>query len=147
SISPSERFFVFLRSVALRSGVSPLQVLMFVGMAGLILSMCHIRRVYLLSDCALPRSGFLGFSGSSFQGIRDQEEAVWRWLYATSLDLPGAYLLIILVASETIFYLWEAHWFTYALDGIWFGCLYLAAAVVVYTSLFFFCSASFGYGR
>jgi hypothetical protein len=57
---------VFMRSVNWNSGVSPLKVLCFLGLAGFLLNWCHLQQANLLEDSDLPPSGFLGFIGTSF---------------------------------------------------------------------------------
>jgi len=90
---------LYLRSTELDSGVSPLVPILLLCAAGIIWSVCSLRRLRRLegpnqypargtSTCA-PAS-FLGFEGRSFEGIVALEERVRRAVGRRSTELPKA---------------------------------------------------------
>ncbi len=117
--------------------MSPLKPLIFLGIAAVALSLCHLRWSSLLEDCYILRSGFLGFKGPSFAGIRQHEREISRLLSAGPLDLRGAYYLLALVVVQGLYYLDKTQCFRSALDGPGFGRFYIFSSLVVYTGLFF----------
>jgi hypothetical protein len=127
---------VFMRSVFLNNGVSPLKPLIYLGIAALALSLSHLRQVNYLEDYCLPGKGFLGFKGASFEGLEGYEDKVARRLRADPLELPGAYFLLALVGVAMLYYLSKTYWFKYALDGQAFGLFYTLSAGLIYAGLF-----------
>jgi hypothetical protein len=128
---------IFMRSTTLGSGVSPLKVLIFVGIAALALSYCHLQQVTLLEDCALPKGGFLGFDNSSFHSACEHERNIMVLLEVAPWKLPGARLLTMFVLLQTLFFCWKAWWFRFTLDGPAFGWFWVIAATIIYGGLFF----------
>jgi hypothetical protein len=89
---------LYLRSTELDSGVSPLVPILSLCVAGIIWSVCSLRRLRRLegpnqypacvtSSCA-PHS-FLGFEGRSFEGIVALEQRVRRAVRRRSTELPA----------------------------------------------------------
>jgi hypothetical protein len=135
--APSYLPLVLVRSVTLASGVSPLKVLLLMGIAAFALGLGHLRQSRLREDSALLEQGFLGFDGSSFVSVSKYEKEVIDLLAKAPLELPYAGALITFVVLQTFWYLWRAHWYFYAIDGWPFGLIYIIPATIVYGGLFF----------
>jgi hypothetical protein len=120
-------------------------VLLLLGIAAAALGLCHLRRISMLKDAAIPEGGFLGFKGPSFVGIDNAETHIRQMLicppfslpYMQTKGLPGGLCLLAFVIVQTIMYAWKAWWFQYSLDGFRFNLFWVATATILYGSLFF----------
>ncbi len=129
SIIERPSIFAFLRSVDLRSGVSPLVPILLMGGAGLVLVLCSLRRLNLLEQCPLP-SPFLNLKSTSFEGVTKLEDQIIHLLECSALRLPGLPLLL-----PAFFAIWAAlHQgrASYPVDGPAFDYALFATSVLVY---------------
>jgi hypothetical protein len=121
--------FLFLRSVDLRSGVSPLVPILLAGGAGLVLVLCSLRRLNLFEQCPLP-SPFLNLKSTSFEGVTKLEDQIIYLLECSPLRLPGLPLLVPL-----FFAIWAAlrqGRGSYPVDGPAFDYALFATSLLVY---------------
>jgi len=123
--------FLFLRSVNLRSGVSPLLPILMVSGAGLLLVICSLRRFNLLEACPLPKP-FLNFGNGSFGGVSRQEDQIRDLLGCAPLFLPGSPLLLPLFL--VIYTALTRGRPSYPIDGPFFDHALLAASFLVYAA-------------
>src|SRR5262249_39093626 len=100
------RAFLFLRSVNLGSGVSPLFPMRLLGGAVLILTLCALRRFNLLEECPLPVP-FLNFGHGSFDGVAALEERISNLLMCGPFDLPGSRVILLPILLALGVALWR----------------------------------------
>jgi len=117
--SPEERFFFFLRSTNLASGVSPLAPMLLAGLGGFISFFCVVRRLNLAERMARlsastevqkPYEVFLNFDQTetkSFTGIARLEDRVMKLLVCGEFSLPywGPVILVVVVPYFYAFFL------------------------------------------
>jgi len=125
----------FIRAANLRSSVSPLMPLVFLGVANLCLIGCDIWQLSLLEDCRMELP-FLGFEdgGESFRGTGTYEREVTRLLVSPPWELPNVrfflgFSLILLAAFATANGWPPIH----SIDGAAFDWLFFLSAAFIYT--------------
>jgi hypothetical protein len=127
----SEHAFLYLRTVDLTSGVSPLFPILLIGAAGVLCSFCAIRRWSLIERANRPffpaptkTPIFLSFengSKSSFAGLKRAEYNVTRLLSCAWYQLPGLPTFLVF-ALFTFLYVF-IHRFVPTLEGPLFDWL------------------------
>jgi hypothetical protein len=129
--------YTFLRAAHLRSGVSPLMALMFLGLAALALLAGNLSRVAMLTDRPLPPLRADGnhctmFGHGSFRGV----SRLWKWivddLEQSELQLRGAhFLIVVLVVAFFYFWLGKVR-LASSVDGWQFDTLFILLGFGVY---------------
>ena len=138
--------FEYLRAADVWSGVSPLQPLFYLGIAGICLIACNLWRLNLLSECRVTLP-FLGFDANeSFIGVGNLERHGVQYLECSARQLPGAVLIIVTLGILTILFVHSFVWpavgstgvdiFTWQwsgpIDGVAFEAFFDVATLSIY---------------
>jgi hypothetical protein len=144
---------LFLRATSLRSGVSPLAPILYVGIAALVLTLCSLNRLARAQIHRIsPPSGqelanlgvrqparralFLDLDADSFHGISTIESKIARSINQSFFSIEPQYWVVpALVAIIFAGSLLHTSWTSGSIDGQWFLFLFVTASAAIYFGL------------
>jgi hypothetical protein len=131
--SPTFELFDFLRASHLRSGVSPLTPLIFLGLAGFALLACYCWRKAMLEDRPLPKL----FEPSkvdtaSFRGVTNFWMKTIECVEGSELNLPGVGALALILLVAFMYFGVTKVRQAFSIDGMLFDILFMLFGFGVY---------------
>jgi hypothetical protein len=131
-LSTPALLFTFVRATHLYSGVSPLMVLIFVGIAGFALVGCHFLRSAMLEDRPLQDLLLDTGNAASFAGIVALQERIVTLLEDSPEKWPSAWALFVILGLAFLYFGLTKLRIAFSADGEAFDVLFISIGFGIY---------------